>query len=68
MGPALTFSGGIHRPQYLLESIQDPSRVIVPDKRYYRVKKGNRKSKMPKPKWKDPNEMYHIIEYLRTLK
>ncbi|MBI3628794.1 MAG: c-type cytochrome [Candidatus Rokubacteria bacterium] len=66
-GPGLTWAGGIHRPDYLLESIKNPSTVIVPGKTFSTVTNGTRVSVMPAIKIPE-RELFHVVEYLRTLR
>ena len=66
-GPDLTFAGGIHRPEYLHESIKNPSAVIVPGKDYFEEENGKKVSIMPKPELSE-QDVHHLTEYLRTLK
>lgn len=76
-GPDLTYAGGIHRPDYLLESIQRPSQVIVPGvptavccgprQAFSTVTRGKRVSTMPAVKIPE-QEILHLVEYLRTLR
>lgn len=67
VGPDLTYAGGIHRPDYLLESIRRPSALIVPDKTFSAVLKGRRVSTMPAVVIPQ-RELLHLVEYLRTLR
>jgi complex iron-sulfur molybdoenzyme family reductase subunit gamma len=65
-GPDLTWAGGIHRPEYLLESMEEPSAIIVPDRRFYTVQHGETVSIMPKAALSS-EELFHLVEHLRTL-
>ncbi len=76
IGPDLTYAGGIHQPDYLLESIQRPSAVIVPDvptavccgprQTFSTLTQGKRVSIMPALQISD-QELLDLVEYLRTL-
>ncbi len=65
-GPDLTWAGAIHRPEYLLESIREPSAVIVPHPSFHAVVEGKQVSTMPKLDM-PAEEVFHIVEHLRTL-
>ncbi len=67
VGPGLTYAGGIHRTDYLLESLVEPSKVIVPGKRFSKVQDGKQASLMP-PFQGSEQERYDIVEFLRTLR
>jgi len=66
-GPDLAYSGGIHRPEYLLESMKKPSSIVVPGKGYYTMENGKRTSLMPETDMSD-QDTHHILEYLKTLR
>lgn len=66
-GPNLTYAGGIHRPDYLRESIADPSAVIVPGKTFSTFSQGTAASTMPALAVSE-SELVHLVEYLRTLR
>lgn len=75
IGPELTYAGGIHLPQYLLEAVKTPNAHVVPSE-HYMDRQGL--SKMPEydpetlasaPGVIDPEQAYYdIVEFLRTLK
>ena len=75
VGPDLTYVGGMHRPQYLLEAVKTPTAHVVPSE-HYMDRTG--RSKMPEydpdtlasaPGVTDPEHAYYdIVEFLRTLK
>jgi len=75
IGPELTYAGGIHLPQYLLEAVKTPNAHVVPSE-HYMDRQGQ--SKMPEydpetlasaPGVTDPEQAYYdIVEFLRTLK
>ncbi|MBI3326774.1 MAG: c-type cytochrome [Nitrospinae bacterium] len=75
IGPELTYVGGIHRPQYLLEAVKAPDAHVVPSE-HYMDRTG--RTKMPEydpdtlasaPGVTDPEQAYYdIVEFLRTLK
>jgi cytochrome c553 len=65
-GPDLTWAGAIHRPEYLLESLEEPSKAIVPDRNFYTVKEGKWVSTMPKLGL-SARESSNLVEYLRAL-
>lgn len=65
--PDLTYAGGIHRPEYLMESLARPSWVIVPGRDYFIVEDGKKISVMPEADLSD-SDIHHVIEYLRTLR
>lgn len=67
VGPNLTYAGGIHRADYLLESIAEPSHVIVPGKGYSMVQDGRRISLMP-PFQGTEQERRDIAAFLQTLR
>lgn len=66
-GPDLTWAGGIHRPEYLLESLEEPSSIIVPNKGFYTVQEGKWVSTMPRLDL-PAEELFNLVEYLRTLR
>lgn len=66
IGPALTNAGGIHATEYLLESLSDPSRVIVPGKKYSMVQDGKRVSLMPPFAGTDA-ERRDVVTFIKTL-
>jgi hypothetical protein len=75
IGPELTYAGGIHPPQYLLEAVRTPNAHVVPSE-HYMDRDG--RSKMPEydpetlaavPGVADPEQAYYdMVEFLRTLK
>lgn len=67
IGPDLTYAGGIHDAAYLLESLVEPSRVVVPGKGYSAEQAGKRASIMP-PFAGTEAERRDIVSYLRSLK
>jgi complex iron-sulfur molybdoenzyme family reductase subunit gamma len=66
-GPDLTYAGAIHSIRYLVESIKEPSRTIVPGKGYATVEDGKRVSLMP-PFAGTERELWDIVAYLKTLR
>lgn len=67
LGPNLTRAGAIHRPEYLLESIQNPNAVIVPQPGYFDPESGI--STMPTfDESLQEKDAYDMVEYLRILK
>ncbi len=66
-GPDLTWAGVIHRPDYLLESVVEPSAVLVPDRKFHAVEGPRRISLMPKLDL-SPEESAHLVAFLRTLR
>ncbi len=66
VGPGLAYIG-IHRPEYLLESIMKPSKVIVPGKGFAVLVGGRSRSLMP-PFQGTEQESYDIVEFLKTLR
>jgi complex iron-sulfur molybdoenzyme family reductase subunit gamma len=66
VGPDLTWAGAIHRPEYLLESIREPSAVIAPHRSFRAVAEGKQVSTMPKLDL-SAEELLHLVEYLRAL-
>ena len=67
IGPDLTYAGGIHATDYLLESLSDPSRVVVPGKTFSLVQDGKRLSLMP-PFAGTDTERRDIVMFLKTLR
>ncbi len=65
-GPNLSYVGDVHRPGYLLESLEEPSKVIVPGKRFFAMQGEQRVSLMPPFKGSE-QEKYDIVAFLRTL-
>lgn len=68
VGSDLTYIGGMHRPDYLLESLKDPNAVVVPNSRY--MDPTSHKSKMPLYD-ADPvpeKAYYDMVEFMRPLK
>jgi complex iron-sulfur molybdoenzyme family reductase subunit gamma len=66
IGPGLRYAGGIHRTDYLLESLVEPSKVVLPGKGFYMVQNGQRISLMP-PFQGSEQERADIVAYLKTL-
>lgn len=67
LGPSLANAGGIHSTDYLLESLSDPSRVIVPGKKFSFVQDGKRLSMMPPFAGTDA-ERRDVVMFLKTLR
>ena len=67
LGPSLSYAGGIHSADYLLESIAEPSRVVVPGKGYSMVQDGKKVSLMP-PFQGTEQERRDIAAFLQTLR
>lgn len=67
IGPGLRYAGGIHRADYLLESILEPSKVVVPGKGFFSVQDGQRVSLMP-PFQGSEQERQDLVAYLKTLR
>ncbi len=67
LGPNLSYAGGIHRADYLLESIAEPSKVVVPGKGYSMVQDGKRASLMP-PFQGTEQERRDIAAFLQALR
>ncbi len=67
IGPGLRYAGGIHRSDYLLESIAEPSKVIVPGKGFFTVQGGQRTSLMP-PFQGSEQERHDLVAYLKMLR
>ena len=68
VGPDLTYAGGIHSAQYLRESIREPSRVVVPGKRYANVQDGKRTASLMPPFAGSDQELRDIVAFLKTLR
>lgn len=66
-GPGLRYAGGMHRSDYLLESIDEPSKVIVPGKGFFTIQGGQRISLMP-PFQGSEQERYDLLAYLKMLR
>jgi complex iron-sulfur molybdoenzyme family reductase subunit gamma len=66
LGPGLRYAGGIHRTDYLLESLVEPSKVVIPGKGFYTVQNGQHVSLMP-PFQGTEQERDDIVAYLKTL-
>lgn len=66
VGPDLSYAGGIHRADYLLESIAEPSKVIVPGKGYSMTQDNKKVSLMP-PLQGSEQERRDIAAFLQTL-
>ncbi|GMQ86889.1 MAG: hypothetical protein BMS9Abin08_0087 [Gammaproteobacteria bacterium] len=67
LGPGLHYAGGIHSSDYLLESIDEPSKVILPGKGFFTVQDGQRSSLMP-PFQGSEQERYDLLAYLKMLR
>jgi DMSO reductase family type II enzyme heme b subunit len=67
VGPDLSYAGGIHHADYLLESIAEPSRVIVPGKGFSMTQDGKKVSLMP-PFQGTEQERRDIVMFLETLR
>lgn len=67
IGPGLRYAGGIHRADYLLESILEPSKVVVPGKGFFSLQDGQRVSLMP-PFQGSEQERQDLVAYLKTLR
>lgn len=67
IGPDLRYAGGIHRTEYLIESLVEPSKVVIPGKGFYMVQNGQRISLMP-PFQGSEQERDNIIAYLKILR
>lgn len=67
IGPGLRYTGGIHRADYLLESLLEPSKVVVPGKGFFSVQDGQRVSLMP-PFQGSEQERRDVVAYLKTLR
>ena len=76
MAPELSNIGGYSNASYLLESIVDPSAVVVPGYNttahpnfpWYSVDKGVRSSTMPPFSHLDEKSLKDLVAYLKTLK
>jgi len=76
MAPELSNIGGYANASYLLESIVDPSAVVVPGYNttahpnfpWYTVEKGVRSSTMPSFSHLDEKSLKDLVAYLKTLK
>ncbi|NIR96658.1 MAG: c-type cytochrome [Gammaproteobacteria bacterium] len=66
-GPGLRYAGGIHRADYLSESLREPSEVIVPGKGFSTAQDGRRTSLMP-PFQGSAQEREDLVAYLKTLR
>ncbi len=67
IGPDLTYAGGLHSASYLLESLLEPSSIVVPGKGYYMEQGGRKVSLMP-PLAASDAELRDIMAYLKTLR
>jgi mono/diheme cytochrome c family protein len=67
IGPDLAHAGGIHNTAYLLESLIEPSRIVVPGKGYFAEQSGRKVSLMP-PFAGTETERRDIVSYLRSLR
>ena len=67
-GPDLSYAGGIHSAQYLRESLSEPSRVVVPGKRYASVQDGKRLASLMPPFVGTEQEIRDIVAFLKTLR
>ncbi len=67
IGPDLSYAGGIHSGRYLLESLVEPSRVVVPGKGYFMEQDGKRVSLMP-PFAGTETERNDILAFLMSLR
>ncbi len=67
IGPDLAYAGGIHSGAYLLESLTQPSNVIVPGKGYFVAQDGKKVSLMPPLVGADA-ERDDILAYLMSLR
>jgi complex iron-sulfur molybdoenzyme family reductase subunit gamma len=67
IGPDLTYAGGIHSTAYLLESLIEPSSVVVPGKGYFTEQGGRSVSIMP-PLAASDAELHDIMAFLKTLR
>jgi len=76
MAPELSNIGGYANASYLLESIVEPSAVVVPgynttahpNFQWYTVEKGVRTSTMPSFSHLDEKSLKDLVVYLKTLK
>lgn len=67
IGPDLSYAGGIHSGAYLLESLTQPSNVIVPGKGYFVAQDGKKVSLMP-PLAASDEELRDVVAFLKTLR
>ncbi|NIP74025.1 MAG: c-type cytochrome [Gammaproteobacteria bacterium] len=67
VGPNLTYAGGVHRSDYLRQSVTQPSAVIVPGKGYSTETDGGPVSLMP-PLQGTEQEVEDLVAYLATLR
>lgn len=67
IGPDLAYAGGIHSGAYLLESLTQPSNVIVPGKGYFVAQDGKKVSLMP-PLAASDEELRDVVAFLKTLR
>ncbi len=67
IGPDLTYAGGIHSVSYLIESMVEPSKVVVPGKGYYLEQDGKKVSLMP-PFAGTEAERDDVLAYLMSLR
>ncbi len=65
IGPDLTYAGGIHRADYLRQSIAEPSAVVVPGEGYATVRDGAPASLMP-PLQGSEQELEDLVAYLQS--
>jgi DMSO reductase family type II enzyme heme b subunit len=67
IGPDLRHAGGLHAPDYLEESLREPSKVVVPCKGCFAEQDGRRVSIMPPLEGSDA-ERADLLAYLRSLR
>ena len=67
VAPDLTYAGGIHPAFYIMESITNPSAVVVPGKGYAIMQEGKLQSLMP-PFAGSEAELRDIAAFLRSLR
>lgn len=67
IGPDLTYAGGIHSISYLLESMLEPSKIVVPGKGYFMEQGGKKVSLMP-PFAGTETERNDVLAYLMSLR
>ena len=67
IGPDLTYAGGIHSVSYIMESMTNPSAVVVPGKGYSMVQDGKQQSIMP-PFAGSEADLRDIVTFLRSLR
>ncbi len=67
VGPDLSYAGGIHSAAYLVESMLEPSMIVVPGKGYYMEQDGKKASLMP-PFAGTEQERNDILAYLMSLR